>query len=193
MQKADTYLIQWYGPFSSKEDLKEWEDKKHDIVFNLYVFQAKRKGIKDKYYCGMAFEQSVGERMKNKNHHIHEFEDNKTELQIWVGTIANVKANEYDVRICENIITSELAYLGVGDKHLKNKTNKKPPVNNVYIINEWWKNNKDEDPFAVHTSKLVCANPIIGPPLIILCVSSSVFSPFVCSYKYEYGVPFNTQ
>lgn len=145
MQKADTYLIQWYGPFSSKEDLKEWEDKKHDIVFNLYVFQAKRKGIKDKYYCGMAFEQSVGERMKNKNHHIHEFEDNKTELQIWVGTIANVKANEYDVRICENIITSELAYLGVGDKHLKNKTNKKPPVNNVYIINEWWKNNKDED------------------------------------------------
>lgn len=144
MQKTDTYLIQWYGPFSSKEDMKDWEDKKQDMVFNLYTFQAKRKGIKDKYYCGMAFEQTVGERMKNKNHHIHEFEDQKTELQIWIGTIANVKAKEYDVRVCENIITSELAYLGVGDKNLKNKTNKEPPVNNVYIINEWWKKNEDE-------------------------------------------------
>ena len=137
MQKIDTYLIKWYGPFSSRKKLKDWEDKRHE-VFNLYAFQAKRKGIKDKYYCGMTFKQTVGKRLSNHDHHIHDFEDEKTKLQIWIGTIANVKAKEHDVRVCENIITSELARLSVGERHLENLTNKIPPANNVYIIHEWW-------------------------------------------------------
>lgn len=143
MQKIDTYLIKWYGPFPSRKALKKWEDKRPE-VFNLYAFQAKRKGIKDKYYCGMAFKQTVGKRLSNHDHHIHDFEDEKTELQIWIGTIANNKAKERDVRVCENIITSELARLGVGEKYLENQTNKIPPANNVYIIHEWWKTNGNE-------------------------------------------------
>ena len=143
MQKIDTYLIKWYGPFPSRKALKKWEDKRPEM-FNLYAFQAKRKGIKDKYYCGMAFKQTVGKRLSNHDHHIHDFEDEKIELQIWIGTIANIKAKERDVRVCENIITSELARLGVGEKHLENQTNKIPPANNVYIIHEWWKTNGDE-------------------------------------------------
>lgn len=144
MQKIDTYLIKWYGPFSSKEELKEWEDTRSD-VFNLYAFQAKQTGKQDKYYCGMTFKQKVGKRLKNHDHHIHDFENKKNVvLQLWIGMIANVKAKERDVRICENIITSELAYIGIGEKDLANRTNKKPPVNDVYIINEWWKTNEDE-------------------------------------------------
>lgn len=143
MQKIDTYLIKWYGPFPSRKALKKWEDKCPE-VFNLYAFQAKRKGIKDKYYCGMTFKQTVGKRLSNHDHHIHDFEDEGTELYIWIGTIANIKAKEHDVRVCENIITSELARLGVGEKHLENQTNKIPPANNVYIIHEWWKTNGDE-------------------------------------------------
>ena len=147
MQKNDTYLIKWYGPFSDKEKLKKWEDKKilesHE-VFNLYVFQARRKGVKDKYYCGMTYDQTVGGRLSNHDHHIHDYEDKNTELQIWIGTIANMEAGKEDVNVCENIITSEMAKLGVGEKHLENRTNKKPPVNKVYIINEWWKTNGDE-------------------------------------------------
>lgn len=38
MQKSDTYLIEWYGPFFSKEELKKWEDTRSD-KFNLYVFK----------------------------------------------------------------------------------------------------------------------------------------------------------
>lgn len=144
MQRIDTYLIKWYGPFASKEELKKWEDKRPE-VFNLYVFQARRKCEKDKYYCGMTFKQSVGMRMRNHDHHIHDFENKQTEfLQIWIGTIANIKPKEHDVRICENIITSELANITIGEKNLENRTNKKPPINNVYIINEWWKTNEDE-------------------------------------------------
>ena len=144
MQKIDTYLIKWYGPFKTKEELKSWEDSRAE-VFNLYAFQAKQKGKKDKYYCGMAYKQTVGKRMGNHNHHIHNFESGESvSLEIWIGTIANIKAKEYDVRICENIITSELANIGVGEKYLENRTNKKPPVNDVYIINEWWKSNDCE-------------------------------------------------
>lgn len=141
---SDTYLIRWYGPFSSKEELKEWEEDRSE-VFNLYVFQAKQIGKRDKYYCGMTFKQTVGKRLTNHDHHIHDFENKRNVvLQIWIGTIANVKANEYDIRVCENIITSELANIGIGEKDLENRTNKKPPLNNVYIINEWWKTNDDE-------------------------------------------------
>ncbi len=127
MQKSDTYLI-------------ERSDK-----FNLYVFQAKQTGKSDKYYCGMTIRQTVGKRLKNHDHHIHDYENRQNViLQIWIGTIANVKAKEHDVRICENIITSELANITIGEKNLENRTNKKPPINNVYIINEWWKTNGDE-------------------------------------------------
>ena len=93
----------------------------------------------------MAFRQTIGQRLKNTNHHIREFENKgKTVLQIWIGTIANIKAKEADVRICENIITSQLASISVGEKDLENMTNKKPPLNDVYIINEWWKTNDEE-------------------------------------------------
>ena len=143
MQKIDTFLIEWYGPFSSKELLKKWEDKRPE-VFNLYAFQAKQKNRKDKYYCGMTFKQTVGNRLRNHDHHIHDFEDGKTELKIWIGTIANVRAKEDNVRVCENIITSVLAKISVGEKYLENRTNKKPPVNDVFIINEWWKTNGEE-------------------------------------------------
>ena len=144
MRKFNTYLIKWYGPFSSKEELKDWEDKLSES-FNLYAFHAKNKDKQDKYYCGMTYKQTVGKRMRNHDHHIHDFENDKTqELQIWIGRIANIKPAETDVRICENLITSELACIGVGEKNLENKTNKKPPVCDVYIINEWWKKNQEE-------------------------------------------------
>lgn len=144
MHKFNTYLIQWYGPFSSKEALEKWEQSRSE-VFNLYAFRAKRKGKKNKYYCGMTYKQTVGKRMRNHDHHIHDYENEKTEiLQIWIGTIANIKPKEYDIRICENFITSVLAGISVGEKHLENLTNKRPPLVDVYIINEWWKTNGNE-------------------------------------------------
>ena len=140
MQRIDTYLIKWYGPFNSKEELRKWENKRPE-VFNLYIFQARKKRNKDKYYCGMTFKQTVGMRMRNHDHHIHDFENEQTEfLQIWIGTIANIKAKESDVRVCENLITSKLA-VDFGAGRLENCTNMNPPLNDVYMINEWWRTN----------------------------------------------------
>ena len=143
MQIIDTYLIEWYGPFSSKEELIKWEDS-NPKEFKLYAFQARQTGGKDKYYCGMTFKQTVGRRLKNHDHPIHDYENHETTvLQIWIGTIANIKPREYDVRVCENIITCFMANK-LGIKELENRTNKKPPINDVYIINEWWKTNGNE-------------------------------------------------
>ena len=110
MNKFNTYLIKWYGPFSSKEELKVWEDH-HSESFNLYAFQAKDKNEQDKYYCGMTYKQTVGKRMRNHDHHIHDFENGETQnIQIWIGHIANIKPSKNDVRICENLITSETPF-----------------------------------------------------------------------------------
>lgn len=142
MEKVKTYLIKWYGPFKTRQLMKKWEESRPE-KFKLYVFHAKPKNKKDRYYCGMTT-RSVWERMNDYNHHIHEFENKKSvSLQIWIGTIANKRASDRDVRICENLITSQLAYIGVGEKYLENSTNKKPPVNDVYIFNEWLRDDKD--------------------------------------------------
>lgn len=136
MKKVGTYLIKWYGPFKSRKDVKDEEEKRLE-TFNLYLFQAKCRGKKDRYYCGQTFSQKVWKRLGNHNHHIHDFEDKNYSLQIWIGTISNVKATNRIVDVCENIIISLLAYIGVGEKYLENRTNKKPPLNDVYIFNEW--------------------------------------------------------
>ena len=162
MQIINTYLIQWYGPFFSIDELNKWENC-HSDVFNLYAFQAKLTNGSNKYYCGMTIKQTVGRRLKNHDHHIHNFENDKTEvLHIWIGTIANIKAKKVDVQVCENIITSELASIGVGQRNLENQTNKKPPINNVYIINEWWKTSGEE------IKKKTCGSiPAIIPEVMV--------------------------
>ena len=36
------YLIRWYGPFYSRQDLEDWE-REQESLFYLYLFQGKRK------------------------------------------------------------------------------------------------------------------------------------------------------
>ena len=143
------YLLQWFGPFRSVKELAEWEEQKEKEGkrFFLYFLQGKRqKERKTRYYCGMTFRQkSVASRMKNHDHHIHEFELREQHLYIWVGTISNLRSTkEIDVRHCENMLTSYLvqAYQTY-DGEIVNATNYKAPKDtDIYIINEWyyWKN-----------------------------------------------------
>jgi hypothetical protein len=171
MEKVNTYLIKWYGPFKTRQLMKEWEDGRSEI-FNLYVFQAKHKSKKDRYYCGMTLKQTVGKRMSNYNHHIHEFENEKSvSLQIWIGTIANKRATENDVRICENIITIELASISVGEKYLENRTNKKAPVNDVYIFNEWL---RDEGHYIMKRQR-GSVPAVIPEAMVYYCETKALF------------------
>ncbi len=145
MAEKNIYLIQWYGPFKSKEDLKEWEIKQRER-FYLYLFQGKRKQ-KQKfcYYCGSTYDRKnshslVYKRLSDKNHHIHPFEEERGEtISIWVGTIANRNhPKKKEVLLCEKMLTSEMSQLEIEDDAVENLTNTLPPKENVYIISEWY-------------------------------------------------------
>lgn len=137
MKTTEFFLIKWYGPFSSIQELKKWEDKKREF-FNLYIFRADREKLCE-LYCGMTSGQSVSDQMINKDHGVHFFEDKENDLQIWIGNIAKTEVDERDIRVCEFIITKELEYKGFIIKKLDNQENKELLMNNTYIINEWWK------------------------------------------------------
>lgn len=152
MREKNVFIIRWYGPFSSRKQLQDWEYKQKDCFF-LYLFQGKkRKNGRFRYYCGMTYHRTksdacVANRMNDGNHHIHDFESKHPEtITIWVGTFANVsRPNKSEVRLCEKMLTSVLTNIELDVKEHENKTNKKPPQETVYIINEWYHVKKNRD------------------------------------------------
>lgn len=143
MAEKNLFLIQWYGPFRSRQELSEWESS-NGSRFNLYLFQGKlpRKRTVN-YYCGMTYSQySVSKRLGNRNHHIHDYEGRPEDLYIWIGCIANrSRLTRKDVLLCENMLISEMVQMEIGESEKVNATSICPPAENVYIINEWF--NKD--------------------------------------------------
>ena len=73
--EESVFLIKWYGPFTSREEEKEWE-KKQSFNCSLYLLHGKKKYAKTKehYYCGEST-RAVYERFCDQNHHIKELED----------------------------------------------------------------------------------------------------------------------
>lgn len=136
----NVYLIRWYGPFKSKEQVKDFEKKHSSFKCSLYLLHGKLKykKIREHYYCGMSTRE-IYKRLRDKGHHIEEIQDRLN--SIYVGCISNVR-NLTKPQIClaENIITAILAE-EVGEKQILNEINKCYPTTNVYVINEWW--NKD--------------------------------------------------
>ena len=151
MVERNIYLIQWFGPFNSKEDLKDWEIKQKDR-FYLYLFQGKRTGKhKYKYYCGSTYDRKnyvscVFRRLGDSNHHIHQFEEERRDsILIWVGIIANRDhPSRKEVLLCEKMLICEMAQLEIEDEAIENVTNTLPPKENVYIISEWYNSERSE-------------------------------------------------
>lgn len=147
MENTDkVYLIKWVGPFSSYEELYEWEKKWLDDNadgFNLYLLQGKRKyARKYTYYCGQTT-RCVYQRLKDENHHFHEIIH--SDYSIWIGKFSNIVPDKYDINVAEKIITSELAELELGVENMMNETNFRPPVFDVYIINQWFHPSKNKE------------------------------------------------
>lgn len=138
----NTYILEWYGPFNCLQDVCDWEDKNIGRWKTfLYLFQGKKKYAHEKLaiYCGQAFRQSVGKRLKNKNHHICEVVERRDELEIWVAKFANKKPQKYDVNLVEKVLTSVLDQVIKSDTdEILNETNKLRPKDTAYIINEWY-------------------------------------------------------
>ena len=139
MKNTDNvYLIKWVGPFTYDE-LCNWEIdwlNNNGESFNLYLLQGKRKSArKYSYYCGQT-ERCVYKRLKDKNHHLREIEHR--DYGIWIGKFSNIEPRKTDINLVEKIITSELAELELGFENMMNETNFRPPIHDVYVINQWY-------------------------------------------------------
>lgn len=189
MNNKKMYLLQWFGPFSSVQELAKWEEQeeKGGRRYFLYFFHGKRpKDKKTRYYCGMTFKQrSVASRMRNHDHHIHEFEQRNKYLCIWVGTISNIRSvKKTDVKHCEKMLTSYLvqAYQTY-DGEIVNKTNYKAPKDtDIYLINEWY-NSKNEMEYQRRASGSI--SRIIPDVLSYYADGNSIYSSKRLKYECD--------
>ena len=134
--KQNVFLVKWYGPFT-QEELQKWEEKQK-FKCSIYLLHGMLKHAKTKesYYCGIST-RSVHKRLCDKDHHINEIKDRLN--SIYAGCISNVEnPSSNSIRLIEKMITAYLADT-IGRKSMLNLTNFKYPKQNVYVVNEWWK------------------------------------------------------
>lgn len=135
--EKNVFLIKWYGPFTSQEAVKEWEEEQ-SFKCSLYLLHGKPKYTKtrEKYYCGMSI-RNIYKRLNDKGHHIEEIRERLN--SIYVGYLSNLKRpTKPQILLAEKIITASLTYI-VGKDNVLNETNTYFPSENVFAINEWWK------------------------------------------------------
>ena len=128
-----TYIVSWYGPFHSIDEMAEWE-RLQDIDFCLYLVQGKKPNAKIySYYCGQTT-RTVPERFNDRNHHIREIPNRRS---IWIGAIEN-RHNEQDIDIAENMFIDLLSG-GVKEKQSLNRQSKrfKKQERNFFFICKW--------------------------------------------------------
>lgn len=97
-KKLKTYIVSWYGPFHSIEEMDEWLCQQNKD-FCLYLVQGKKPNAKIySYYCGQTT-RTVPERFNDRNHHIREIPNRRS---IWIGAFEN-RYNGQDIDIAENM------------------------------------------------------------------------------------------
>lgn len=128
-----TYIVSWYGPFHSIDEMAEWE-RLQDIDFCLYLVQGKKPNAKIySYYCGQTT-RTVLERFNDRNHHIREIPNLRS---IWIGAIEN-RHNEQDIDIAENMFI-DLLWGQYGEQCLNKQSLYFQEHNfNVLFICKWY-------------------------------------------------------
>ncbi len=136
MEPDKAFYVKWYGPFSSKNRLAEWE-RQQDWKINLYLLQGKKKYAKKiSYYCGKTI-RAAYKRFSDADHHIKDIENR--DHSIYVGRIANFSTlEEKDILLVEKLLTSYLGWY-IGQDSMLNKTNFYAPncTQEVCIVNRW--------------------------------------------------------
>ncbi|MCQ2342519.1 MAG: hypothetical protein MJZ75_03370 [Paludibacteraceae bacterium] len=136
MQKEIVYILHWFGPFKSVEEVKSFEDANSEIQCCLYMFRGMKKHSKayESFYCGKADKQKVYQRLCNCNHHINELREIS---EIWIGAYSNVEPTSNDINYGERIITAVLASRE-GQQYMLNEINMTFPKYTIYVINHWY-------------------------------------------------------
>lgn len=128
-----TYIMSWYGPFHSIEEMKEWQ-RQQDIDFCLYLIQGKKPNAKIySYYCGQTI-RTIPERFNDKNHHIREIPNRRS---IWIGAFEN-RYNKEDINIAENMFIYLLS-IGINEVQCINNRNLYFPKQDysIFFVSKW--------------------------------------------------------
>ncbi len=138
--------LNWFGPFSNLQDLKDWESKEGNDTY-LYLIRGKKKNAKKcrAFYVGQAFMQSAGKRMGNKHHHIEEVATQADHLCIYVAKFHDIKPSKKMLNVVENLFISFMyQYLVKAPDVMLNKTSFHKPQSSCYVVNNWYNPNNKE-------------------------------------------------
>ena len=133
--------LNWFGPFTNIQQVKEWEDSNGNDTY-LYLIRGKKKVGKKKghaYYCGQAYKQSAGKRIRNKHHHIEEVVQEADHLCIYVAKFDGIVPTKKHLNVVENLFISFLFQHLVKEPDIMlNKQSFYKPKNNCYVVNNWF-------------------------------------------------------
>ena len=105
--------LNWFGPFTTPQQVKEWEESNGNDTY-LYLIRGKKKVRNKKvhaYYCGQAYKQSAGKRIRNKHHHIEEVVQDADHLCIYVAKFDGIVPTKKLLDVVENLFISFLFQL----------------------------------------------------------------------------------
>lgn len=131
---SKVYLISWYGPFLSVEEVEDWQRQNEDIDCRLYLVQGKKPHAKCySYYCGQTV-RAVFQRFKDGSHHIHEIPNRRN---LWAGAFEN-RYNRNDINIAENMFI-DLLSKRIKDQQCLNRQSLcfAPQERNMFFISKW--------------------------------------------------------
>lgn len=126
------FVIQWYGPFETVEQLKNWEKTNNtSYSFNLYVFTGIEKSQRRySHYCGITKQEFIHQRLNCKH---DKFLLIKRNLNIWAGRFADsLHANKLNAELVESLIVS----FWQPDLNIRKRIYL--PAQSVGIINKWY-------------------------------------------------------
>jgi hypothetical protein len=176
---ARIYNIHWHGPFKKKEDVKLVQQE-NGLIYELYLLKGKIPyAKKSHYYCGQSYSRGAGQRLFDGNHHIKDYRKDGVE-EIWIGYISNPEINlqpsKLDVDLVEHMLISYLTKVLTKD-YVLNKVLFDFPIDNVCILNQWYKRN---------TNKLYQRTPVGSPSSIIPDVLLHTYDE-TCNQHELYG------
>ena len=132
--------LNWFGPFTNIQQVKEWEESNGNDTY-LYLIRGKKKYAKKvrAYYCGQAYKQSAGKRIRNKHHHIEEVAQAADHLCIYVAKFDGIVPTKKLLNVVENLFISFLFQHLVNEPDIMlNKQSFYKPKNNCYVVNNWF-------------------------------------------------------
>ena len=133
--------LNWFGPFTNIQQVKEWEDINGNDTY-IYLIRGKTTKRAKKvraYYCGQAYKQSAGKRIRNKHHHIEEVAQVADHLCIYVAKFDGIVPTKELLNIVENLFISFLfQHLVKEPEKMLNKQSFYKPKDNCYVVNNWY-------------------------------------------------------